>query len=41
MRRRQQSYIAKSHPVTSEMVAGWTLRDRLRNNAIAMLGPVL
>jgi hypothetical protein len=41
MRRRQQSYIAKSHPVTSEMVAGWTWRDRLWNNAIAMLGPVL
>jgi cardiolipin synthase len=41
MRRRQQSYIAKSHPVTSEMVAGWTWRNRLRNNVIAMLGPVL
>ncbi len=41
MRQRQQSYIAKSHPVTSEMVADWTWRDRLRNNAIAMLGPVL
>jgi cardiolipin synthase len=41
MRRRQQSYIAKSHPITSEMVAGWTWRNRLRNNAIAMLGPVL
>ena len=41
MRRRQGSCIANSHPVTPEMVEGWTWRHRLWNNAIAMLGPVL
>jgi len=41
MRRRQESYIAKSKPVTGEMVAGWDWHRRLWNNAIAMLGPVL
>ena len=41
MRRRQDSYIAKSKPVTAEMVARWTWRRQLWNNAIAMLGPVL
>jgi cardiolipin synthase len=41
MRKRQESYIAKSRPVTAEMVAGWTWPRRLWNNAIAMLGPVL
>ncbi len=41
MRRRQESYIAKSVPVTAEVVEGWNWRRRLWNNAIAMLGPVL
>ena len=41
MRQRQDSYIAKSKPVTGEMVARWTWRRRLWNNTIAMLGPVL
>ena len=41
MRERQECYIASSRPVTSEMVEGWTMRHRLLNNAIAMLGPVL
>lgn len=41
LRRRQESYLAKSRPVTPEMVEGWTWRRRLWNNAIAMLGPVL
>ncbi len=41
MRERQDSYIAKSKPITGEMVACWTWRRRLWNNAIAMLGPVL
>ncbi len=41
LRRRQDSYIANSRPVTAEMVEGWTWRRRLWNNAIAMLGPVL
>jgi len=38
---RQDCYIASSRPVTGEMVEGWTLRQRLLNNAVAMLGPVL
>ena len=41
MRQRQDSYIASSRPVSSEMVADWSWRHRLLNNAIAMLGPVL
>jgi len=41
MRQRQDSYIAKSKPITSEMVERWTWRRRLWNNTIAMLGPVL
>jgi len=41
MRHRQDSYIARSHPVTAEMVASWPMRRRLLNNTIAMLGPVL
>jgi cardiolipin synthase A/B len=41
MRERQESYIAKSIPISGEMVAHWTWRRRLWNNAIAMLGPVL
>jgi cardiolipin synthase len=41
MRQRQESYIAKSKPITGEIVERWTWRRRLWNNAIAMLGPVL
>ena len=41
MRQRQESYIAKSKPITGEMVERWTWRRRLWNNSIAMLGPVL
>jgi cardiolipin synthase len=41
MRRRQDSYLAQSHPVTAKMVANWPLTRRLWNNTIAMLGPVL
>ena len=41
VRQRQASYIARSRPVTAEEVAGWTWHRRLRNNAVAMLGPVL
>jgi cardiolipin synthase len=41
MCRRQESYIAKSLPVTRETVANWSWRHRLWNNAVAMLGPVL
>ena len=38
---RQESYIAQSEMVTDENVAGWSWRQRLWNNTIAMLGPVL
>jgi cardiolipin synthase len=41
MRQRQDDYIAKSKPITSEMVARWTRGHRLWNNTIAILGPVL
>jgi len=41
MRRRQDAYLAQSHPVTLEMVSQWPLTRRLWNNTIAMLGPVL
>jgi cardiolipin synthase len=41
MRRRQESYIARSVPVTRETMAGWSRRRQLWNNAVAMLGPVL
>src|SRR5436190_5938807 len=41
MRRRQDAYLAQSHPVTVEMVAQWPMTRRLWNNTIAMLGPVL
>ena len=41
MRKRQDAYIASSHPVTAEMADGWPTHRRLWNNTIAMLGPVL
>jgi cardiolipin synthase len=41
IRRRQDSYLAQSHPVTAEMVANWPVTRRLWNNTLAMLGPVL
>ncbi len=41
MRRRQNEYLASSHPVTVEMVAAWSIYRRFCNNSIAMLGPVL
>jgi cardiolipin synthase len=41
MRQRQDSYIARSKPITSEMVASWSWGRRLCNNTIAILGPVL
>jgi cardiolipin synthase A/B len=41
MRQRQASYIARSKPVTEEIVARWDWRHRIANNTIAMLGPVL
>ena len=41
LRQRQDSYIAQSHLITSEEVAGWPYRRQLWNNSIAVLGPVL
>jgi cardiolipin synthase len=41
VRRRQDAYLARSHPVTAEMVAQWPMTRRLWNNTIAMLGPIL
>ena len=41
VRQRQDSYIAKSKPITGEMVARWSWGRRLWNNTIAILGPVL
>jgi cardiolipin synthase len=41
MRCRQDAYMARSHPVTAETVAGWPISRRLWNNTIAMLGPLL
>ncbi|MCB1096146.1 MAG: cardiolipin synthase [Verrucomicrobiae bacterium] len=41
LRERQEKFLADSHPVTLEAVDAWSLGIRFRNNAIAMLGPVL
>ena len=41
LRQRQDAYLARSHPITSEMVARWPIGRRLFNNTVAMLGPVL
>ena len=41
MRRRQDAYLACSHPVIAETVAQWPITRRLWNNTIAMLGPIL
>jgi cardiolipin synthase len=41
MRRRQQSYIENSRPVTETDVAAWSWRRRLWNNTVAVVGPVL
>jgi cardiolipin synthase len=41
VRARQARYVAQSDPVEARTVEGWGLRRRLRNNTIAMFGPVL
>lgn len=38
---RQMTYLASSNPVTLADVDAWTMRRRLWNNTIAMLGPLL
>lgn len=41
MRERQEQYLADCRQVTAEQVAAWTWRQRLWNNALAIVGPVL
>ena len=41
VRRRQDSYIAASHPVDMNVVAAWSMGRRIWYNTVAMLGPVL
>jgi cardiolipin synthase len=41
MRRRQEDYLAQSNPVTTDMVAQWSMPRRFWNNTIAMISPVL
>jgi cardiolipin synthase len=41
LRQRQHHYMTESRLITCEEVADWPRRRRIRNNAIAMLGPVL
>jgi cardiolipin synthase A/B len=38
---RQRQYLAKSRPVTREMLESWSVPRRLWNNTLAMLGPIL
>jgi cardiolipin synthase len=41
VRDRQQEHIARSNQVSNEDVLAWPLSQRLRNNALAMLSPIL
>jgi len=41
VRKRQQAYIASANKVSIDEVSNWSIRRRLWNNVIAMLGPVL
>ena len=41
MRTRQDSYLADSRQITASDVAGWGMGRRLRNNTLAIVGPVL
>jgi len=38
---RQDSYIARSHPITLSQVQGWSVLRRLRNNLMALAAPLL
>jgi cardiolipin synthase len=38
---RQEDYLAVSRPIDAATIAGWTKRQRLWHNAVAMMGPVL
>ena len=41
MQERQRQYIARSRPVTRDLVREWSLPRRFWNNTLAMLGPIL
>ncbi len=41
VQQRQQQYLAGARPVSLEEVAAWSIRRRLWNNTVAMLGPLL
>jgi cardiolipin synthase len=41
VRARQAEYISRSDPVSADAVRRWSMGERLRNNAVAMFGPVL
>ena len=41
MLERQREYLAQSRPVTLEEVNGWKLTERLKDNALAIVGPIL
>jgi len=41
MRKRQDAYLAASHPVTLADVDAWSMGRRLWNNTVGMLGPLL
>ena len=41
MRERQQEYLADCVEVAASQVAGWSWTERLWNNALAIVGPVL
>jgi len=41
VRNMQLEYIKKSSPVTTEMIAEWSVLQRLSRNTVAMLGPLL
>ncbi len=41
MQERQRQYLAQSQLVTREMVRAWSLPQRVWNNTLAMLGPIL
>ena len=41
MYRRQQDYVQQSTEVRAADVAAWSWRTRIRNNAVAILGPIL
>ena len=40
IRKRQQSYLQRSHPVTLSQVSRWSLPRKLVNNTVAILGPL-